>query len=268
GGCCSGSGALELVRLDEGKSYVMKDSDFQALFSVTPVGGGSSIPFGIVDAGAVDGIYKVGILTGEDTPVVGVIRIGDMGKFTFTTTPAAGAIPELNEFAVKDPKVAIAFEVDSTDFPQYAGSAVESTNHLALLMAGFSNDILVALLDDPASTAWKGFANWKQYEATGTEYRQALDPHAVGAVLAAANNRSYGFMLSGNPGLEVLMIDMKAFLDAEALGATGDAAHRLKDSPFSNGIIRKFPLTAPAASQSKQKPAPVQRNYGSARRVY
>jgi len=263
-----GDGALELVKLDERKSYVMKDSDFQTLFSTG--GTSSGIPFGIVDAGSMDSIYKVGVLTGEDTERVGLIRLGDLGKFEFTTTPASGTTPELNEFAVKDSAVAVAFSVDNTAFPQYAGSAVESTNHLALLMAGFSNDILVAKLDDPASPTWKGFADWKQYEATFTEYNQAFDPHAVGTVLAAANSRSYGFMLSGNPGQEVLMIDMQAYLDAEALGADGDAAHRLKVSPFTNGIVRKFSVVAAAAaarSKSKQA-APVQRNYGYAERVY
>lgn len=263
-----GDGALELVKLDERKSYVMRDSDFQSLFSAGDVGNG--IPFGIVDAGSMDSIYKVGVLTGEDTERVGLIRLGDMSKFQFTTTPASGTTPELNEFTVTDPTVAVAFSVDSTARPQYAGSAIESTNHLALLMAGFSNDILVAKLDDPASATWKGFADWKQYEATSTEYDQAFDPHAVGAVLAAANGRSYGFMLSGNPGTEVLMIDMQSYLDAEAQGTEGDAAHRLAVSPFTNGIVRKFSVIAPAtAARSKIKPvAPVQRNYGYSERVY
>jgi len=250
GGCCSGPGALELVKLDESKSYVMTDTDFQRAFSVGATATSSGTPFGIVDAGSVDNLYKVGILTGEDTPRVGLIRLGDMSKFTFTTIPGTETTPERNEFSV-DPSVAVAFLVDSTAFPQYAGSAVESTNHLALLMAGFSNDILVAKLDDPASTTWKGFADWKQYRATSTEYRQAFDPHAVGAVLASANGRSYGFMLSGNPGLDVLMIDMQAFIEAAAEGTDGDAAHRLSSTPFDNATVRKFSLTAVAASKAK-----------------
>ncbi|HSW11644.1 MAG TPA: hypothetical protein VLI06_02320 [Solimonas sp.] len=247
---CDGPGALELVKLDEGRAYLMKDVDFQKAFAVGATPTSPGIPFGIVDAGSMDSIYKVGILTGEDTPRVGLIRLGDMSKFEFTSIPASGTDPARHEFAVKDPSVATAFAVESGGFPQYAGSAVESTNHLTLLMAGFSNDILVAKLDDPANPAWKGFADWKQHRATSTEYRQAFDPHAVGAVLASANNRSYGFMLSGDPGQDILMIDMQAFLDAAAAGPEGDAAHRLSSTPFDNVIVRKFSLIAAAQAKS------------------
>lgn len=63
--------------------------------------------------------------------------------------------------------------------------------------------------------------------------------HAVGALLSAANGRSYGFMLSDRGDGEVLMIDLKAFLDAPAKSA---GSHELAATPFDGTIIKNLPL--------------------------
>jgi len=264
------SGVIELVRLDRGKSYLMDDAQFQSLFTVkTNPDDTSGSAFGIVDGGAVDSVLKIGVLTGEVRGQVALFNMKDMGKFSFVD----GATASENSFTVSDPKLAVSFFTHPTGGFNYSGSAVESTNHLALLMAGFSNDILVGRIEDPAlvptGAAWKGFSSYKQYGASGSEYSIAADPHAVGALLAAGNNRSYGFLLSGDSA--VLMIDLQAFLDAEAVGTTGGDATVLKNTPFDGNIIRTLSLVAPPAASARAKAkatAPVvQRNYGYSERA-
>lgn len=260
-------GALELVMLDQRKSFVLEDADFQALFAVkTNPSDASGSPFGIVDGGAFDSILKIGVLTGEVRGQVALINLKDLGRFTFTS----GATPTGNTFSANDPKVAVSFFTSATGGFAYSGSAVESTSHLVLLMAGFTTDILVGRIEDPAavpaSGTWRGFSTYKQYRAVGGEYSIARDPHAVAAVLAAANSRSYGFLLSGSSAL--LMIDLQDFLEAEARGTTGDDARILKNTPFNGTIIRTLsllPAAAPAASNAAVSRA--QRSSGYTRRA-
>lgn len=258
-------GSLELVRLDRGKSYAMDDDDFQRLFAVkTSPSDTSGSLFGIVDGGAMDSVLKVGVLTGEVAGQVALINLRDLSKFTFTD----GATPSENHFSVNDDKVAVSFFTSMNSGQSYSGSAVESSNHLVLLMAGFTEDILVGRIQDPASVpptgTWKGLDSYKQYGAVGNEYQFARDPHAVGAVLASTNNRSYGFLLSGSSA--VLMIDLQAFLDAPARGTSGDDATILKDSPFDGSIIRTLSLTPPAPA-AVAKASRAQRRSGSTQRV-
>jgi len=114
---------------------------------------------------------------------------------------------------------------------------VDPVTHQALLMAGYSNDLVVAQIQNPASVAegdtWKGASDWVNYTFMSS-YNYAEDPHAVAVVNNAG--KSYGYLLNGsnNPvGLE--QIDMGALLATPRVGSSGDDAHKPASDPTTSG---------------------------------
>ena len=105
-------------------------------------------------------------------------------------------------------------------------------------MAGYSNDLAVGQIQDPASVAaggaWNGLSDWVYYTIIGFPYTYATDPHAVAAV--NIKGKSYGYLLNGSTSpTGVVQIDMSALLAMPRAGTTGDAVHRAATSPTAAG---------------------------------
>jgi len=207
---------VQYVDLAKNKSYYLGGTSFSKYFP----------SFREPDGGAVDSGYQVGVITDEDTSQVGLINLRGLvmtdvagGRSLFT--PAAGGYANVN-----------------LSGPILSGSAVDSETHLALFMAGYSSDVAVGLIEDPASVAagstWKGLSDWRFVRGmTGFSY--AKDPHAVAVLKNASNKKSYGYLLDGT-ARKVFQIDMAAFLAAPSISAGTSKA--LATDPTTNGIVR------------------------------
>lgn len=266
-------GGLQLVNLGTGTggntAYALDDAQFQSGFGVTQPGAGAAFPFGIVDGNAVDVAYHVGLITPEDRSYMGFIDLHDPSKFTFSGSAAAASFSAKSSGVMKSVYLA-----DSVDEPILSGSAIESTNHLVLGIAAFSQTLLVGHLDDPTAPAdgktWAGLTDWRYYNAVGSEYNStSADPHAVGALLASGNNKSYGVTLSinGSDSETLLLIDLQAFLQAtaKATPSGGIPVHALAATPFGTPIIQTIALTDtfPVAAAVKRPAPKVQRKFGT-----
>jgi hypothetical protein len=246
-------GGLQIADLTTGKAYALADDQFQSLLSAPNAGGYA--PFGIADSGGFDSQYHVGVMSGEDVSYVAFLNLADRSKLVLDD--ATGT------FSLADPAIAktINLNDDPSNYQYYelSGAAVDSSTHLTLMMAGYSNDLLVGKLDNPSAPAngtWAGFTGWKHWSANYSEFSPAGDPHAVGALLGS-NGKSYGFMLSGNRA--VIMIDLQAFLDAATVSPT---SHELATTPFDGAIIKTLPLGSASASAKKAPVRSPQRRYG------
>jgi hypothetical protein len=259
-------GGLQLVDLGKGIAYALDDEQYQSGFGVTrDFGGGpSTTQFNIVDSNSVDTNLHVGVITPEDSDYIGFIDLHDPAQFSFTGTGDTASFSAATLGVMKTVVVS-----DSSGFPVLSGSAVESSSHLLLGMAAFSQTLLVGHLDDPVTpangTAWAGLTDWRFYNANSSEYNSTeADPHAVGALLASQNNRSYGVVLSIDGAAEhVLLIDLQAFLDA---AAQGPDVHQLAATPFGTPIIQAISLSntfVPATSTAAPHPSKVQRKSGA-----
>ena len=203
--------AIQLVDLAAKKSYYLDGAAFDTAFP----GSVLSEP----DAGSVDTGYQVGIVTNEDTDDVGFINLKTIvrtdattagGNATFAPSAGGTALLKLNR-------------------PTLSGSAVDSESHLVLFMAGYSSDIAVGLLQDPASVAagasWVGMTDWR-YVSNLPGYSIARDPHAVAVIKNLGNGKAYGYLLDGGAH-KSFQIDMSAVLAATPIGTTGVDQHRV-----------------------------------------
>lgn len=209
---------VQLIRVAEALNGLPLDGSYSLDTTITT-------PFSLdnFDGGAVDSGYRVGIMTHEDTKDALLI---DMSKIiadadTRLFTPGAtNGLAHVDFGAVT-----------------LSGSAVDPVTHQVLLMAGFSNDLVVAQLQNPAAVAegdaWLGVSDWVNYRL-GFSYAYATDPHAVAVVNNAG--KSYGYLLNGSSspvGLE--QIDMAALLAMTRAGSTGDPAHQPDSDPTAAG---------------------------------
>ena len=205
---------VQIADLGGGKSYYMDGSSFLTAFPqlFEP------------DGGAVDTNYQVGIITNEDSPNIGLLNLKtivktDAGAGRNTFVPSAGGSIGIN--------LGIS--------PTISGSAVDSDTHLALFMAGFSRDIAVGRLQDPATTtSWTGLTDWR-FVQNLTGYAYATDPHAVAVVKNLTDGNAYGYLLDGGVH-KAFQIDMAAFLAAPA----GTNPHQLSTDPTTNGIVKSI----------------------------
>ncbi len=158
------------------------------------------VPFGIVDGNSVDAVLHVGVTSGEHTDYAGLLDMHDASKYSFSGSGSSAAFTVATTAVARTQSLS-----DDLGGPTLSGVAVEPTNHYALFIDEFGSSLAVGLLDDPArpvnGSAWQGFVDWRYYNAESSEYEGAgYDPHAVGALQAAANNKSYGFALSDASG--------------------------------------------------------------------
>jgi hypothetical protein len=163
---------------------------------------------GTPDSGTVDSGYNVGLIIGEDVSNVMAVNL-DKSLYTFDATAKT--------FKANSATSSI---VTSMSGMTLAGSSVDSVSHYALLMAGFSNAVVVAKIDNPAAPktgTWTGIEGYRGYALSGSDYSYARDPHAVGAF--NIQGKSFGFLLNNitNTGTQkVMLIDMDAFYKSAA----------------------------------------------------
>lgn len=187
---------VQLADLKSGQSYFFDGDIFRKFFP----------NFNEPDGGAVDGAYQVGIITNEDTPDIGFINMKTIvktfvpkGRNTFEPGADGSLAVNLN---------------DPLGYLVLSGSAVDSDTHMALFMAGYSSDVVVGLLQDPAKVGpnapWTGLSNWRSYKSL-PGYNYATDPHAVAVIKNLSNSKPYGYLLDGSAS-KCLQIDMVGFL--------------------------------------------------------
>ena len=214
---------VQIADLASGVSYYMDGMPFQTAFPrmYEP------------DGGAVDTSLQIGIVTNEDSPDIALIDLKTITKTTVadgrsTFEPAPGGSVAL-----------------SLGDPTISGSAVDSDSHLVLFMAGYSTDIAVGRLEDPASVAagstWQGLSDWR-YTRFLSGYSYARDPHAVAVIRNLSDGKSYGYLLDGS-ATKAFQVDMEAMLAAPAVGGSGVDAHKLVADPTTTGIVRSIEFT-------------------------
>lgn len=195
----SNDGAIDWVDLSATApvTYAMNGADWSTYSKGT---------IGQADSGSVDNIYNVGLIAGKDISRTLAVNLDksaytfDAASQTFKATNASSSV------------------VSNLPAMTLSGSAIDSTSHYALLMAGYSNDLVVAKIDNPAapkSGTWTGIEDWRGYSMSCTDYTYARDPHAVGAF--NIQGKSYGFLLNGISSFgvqKVLLVDMDAFLQS------------------------------------------------------
>ncbi|CAN5916651.1 hypothetical protein BH11PSE8_BH11PSE8_24110 [soil metagenome] len=211
---------VQLADFAAGKSYYLDGPAFSTTFPALYE----------PDAGSVDTTLQVGIITNEDTDDIGLINLKTIvktdvagGRSTFAA--AAGGAVALN-----------------LGGPTLSGSAVDSDSHLVLFMAGYSTDIAVGKLQDPAAVpaggTWSGLTDWR-FVNNLTGYSYARDPHAVAVVKNLGDGKAYGYLLDGGTR-KSFQVDMAAMLAAPAAATTGNASHQLATDPTTNGIVKSI----------------------------
>jgi hypothetical protein len=173
-------------------------------------------PSWYIDSAAVDTNYHVAILADEGTGTTFV----DLNQLTLDSTAGTYALPAA---AVK--RITTYVEMDNL--------AIESTNHLVMMGAGYGGSSLVAgLLQNP--TTGLGFS--KEVAVTmpsGTDntgatvyWSGSYDPHGAGAYITPSDhptepNRSLGLWMSGD-GDHIAIIDLLGVLDGTLAGGGYD----------------------------------------------
>lgn len=194
-----------------------------------------------IDADSVDTGLQIGILTYEDTNYASFLNLGAGTKTVATATaPATFALPATAGKTVT---------FGSSPYPIFSGSAVDSSSHLALFMAGYSTSWGVGKVDDPAHPAsttagWQGLSDWiyGDVSTSFSGYYYATDPHAVGIVQNNTDGRTYGYLLAGT-FKSVIQIDMTDIVDPTKMpraGTTGDAAHTPASDPKTAGFMSQI----------------------------
>lgn len=214
---------VQLIDLNAQISYDL-DQTYQSTNELTDI-----------DADSIDSNYQVGIITKEDEPYASFINLGTIVKTPPATPGASGTfIPATsNGFA----QVALG----SGYSPTISGSAVDSTTHYVTMMAGYSVDVAVGQIANPAASGtWPGLNDWVWYtipnspEFTGWDI--AKDPHAVGAVYNLQTKKGYGYLLDGSTFQRALQIDMDAFY--KMTRSTTDPHQPLGDPGASGGPFK------------------------------
>jgi hypothetical protein len=211
--------ALQWVDLNKGKSYALANY-------TTYMGGTYSMP----DSAFVDSIYHVGVVLQEHGSSAMAIDMHDPASFKFDDTAQSFIPANASQFKniVLDSNVGV------------SGGAVDSTNHLALMMAGNRQGLAVVQIADPTVTAasWTGLTDWRTYVASLSEMTSAGDPHAVAVVHSAKDGKSYGFVLDSSLQ-KVIKVDLAGFLQMQAQSGT----HTVAVSPFSGPTPFAVPIT-------------------------
>jgi hypothetical protein len=243
---------IELTDLAKGMTFYMPSATIASTFPGVPPS-----PF---DGNSVDSNLRVGILTYEDTPYASFLNLATVTETSSTTpgtlntlTPAAGGLVNLT--------------LGSGFGPVLSGSAVDKQSHLALFMAGYSDDMAVGLLQDPskvpAGTAWTGLSDWSYFTLNDSpelaDYGYATDPHSVGVVVNQTTGIPYGYLFDGSTDHGIVQIDLTNFLALARAGTTGDPAHQPKDdpgaavAPTGGLVLQEFVWADPTAPIAAEK---------------
>jgi hypothetical protein len=198
----------------------------------------SLLPSGIQDGGSVDTGFGVGVISYEDTQNISFVNLNGL---TLGATPNTFKPVASNGLV----NVNIAPSV-SWPVPVFSGTSVDSKTHQIFGMAGYSNDIFVGLLQDPAKVAlgaaWTGMSDWVYY--TLPAYSIATDPHANVTVFNVKTGKTYAYLLDGSfSPTGVQQIDVSALLAMPRAGAPLSPLHQPASDPtLPGGPITKVPL--------------------------
>ncbi len=232
-------GGLQIVKTDTQKAYALSPTTW-----ANQIGYISGMAK--ADAGSVDSTYGVGVITPEDSETLAFVDLSNMdSNYTFNDTNESNMT-----FTPKDSETAStlisSFNIAGAGggSPVISASAIDSETHLMLLFAGYSETIAVAKLQArDANGTWIPIAKRAYYNAGyGGEYTEAHDPHAGGVVHSLTDDKSYGYLLSGDPYPDaVIQVDMQRFLDANVTDPTGAAtdAWKLAQSPFDDNTTAR-----------------------------
>jgi len=210
------SGAAQIINLTAKPGFPVGSYTIDPAY-VAPAG----IPPGIYDGGSVDSKLQVGIITYEDTPNATFVDMKNAVPGSVANTLAPAATNGIVNVSIGG---------------TFSGSAVDSSTDQALFMAGFSNDLAVGQLENPASVApggtWNGLTDWVSYTlGGGFPYSYAVDPHAAAVINIAG--KSYGYLLNGaSAPTGVVQIDMSALL---AMPRLAPGAHTTSTPPDAAG---------------------------------
>ena len=223
-GWASGGG-LQIVNLDTYQAYAMEDENKSSPTSFYQTIG-KYPSMGMADAGSVDSEYKVGIITPEDARTVALIRLDHITLHDNNVSD-----PIDNTFSI-DSNSSVAAVTLSSDYSlEVSGVYTDSSSHMALFMAGYSSDIVVAKLQDPEDANWTGLSQWNY---ALDQYNYSQDPHAGAVIKSMTNGKPYGYLLDYSG--DIIQIDMQAFLDANATEHQIDPSMNLYDA----GILKRI----------------------------
>ena len=189
---------VQIIDLTAGKSIDADAATFSRI--QTDLGSGDT-----VDGDSVDSTFQVGIMTPEDASVADFLNLKTIVKTAATSSttndtfaPAANGLVTVN------------FGPSRRTF---SGSAVDSTTHRVLFMAGFSTDFGVGIVQDPATSPWKGLSDYVtgNLRTAFSSYNIARDPHAVGVFLNGKTGTPFGYLLDGSTH-RIVQVDMNAAL--------------------------------------------------------
>jgi hypothetical protein len=119
-------------------------------------------------------------------------------------------------------------------------------------MAGYSTDIAVGQLQDPASVVspatWQGLSDWRYFTLNNSpelaSYGYATDPHSVGVVYNNLTKKPYGYVLDGGNGYRgVVQVDLAGFLALPDANDGSPDAHIIKsgtDPAAAGGPLREI----------------------------
>ena len=192
-------GGLQIVDLNKSEAYSMEDNNFSSYIGVYP-------SMGSADAGSVDSIYNIGIITPEDASTVALVKLDELTYNDNNTSDNTD-----NTFTVENNKSVIGVNLAPNSYVTVSGVYTDSSSHLALFMAGYSSDIVVGRLQDPSDENWTGLSEWNYSRG---QYSYSRDPHAGAVIKSLSTGKAYGYLLD-NSGA-VIQVDMQAFLDANA----------------------------------------------------
>jgi hypothetical protein len=215
-------------------SFDMTSATFDALFNFQF--------FPQIDADSIDTHHQVGILTFEDTNTAVLVNLA-----TLQTTPGAGGAPGTLGFGTGG-AILMTFGPDANgNATTISGSAVDGSTGIAQLMAGFSQSLVAAQIQDPATVPvggqWLGFSDWVTFDLQTDfpSYQSGGDPHADGVVSNLTTATPFGYVIDGlTSPVGVIQTDLKGLLGLTRVGTSGDAAHQLKDDPLTKGVMKEI----------------------------
>jgi hypothetical protein len=246
---------IELTDLTKGATYYLPSATLASTFP-------NLLQTDYFDGNSIDSNLRVGILTWEDTPYTGFLNLATVTETDSTTagtlntlTPAAGGLVSVN------------LNLGLSYGPVLSGSAVDRQSHLALFMAGYSDDMAVGLLQDPskvpAGTAWAGLSDWSYFTLNDSpelaDYGYATDPHSVGVVVNQTTGIPYGYLFDGSTDHGIVQVDLTNFLALARAGTTGYQAHQpgvdpgAAVAPTGGLVLQEFVWADPTAPIAAEK---------------
>ena len=199
---------VQIIDLTALKSIDADSATFSQIQS--DLGGGDT-----VDGDSVDSTFQVGIMTPEDSSVADFLNLKTIVRTAATSSTTNDTFAPAANGLVK-----VTFEPTRRTF---SGSAVDSTTHKVLFMAGFSTDFGVGVVQDPATSPWKGLSDFVTGNLNNafSSYNIARDPHAVGVFLNGKTGTPFGYLLDGSTH-RIVQIDMNGALALPRTSPGGD----------------------------------------------